>query len=163
MDCLIIWLMFINLISQSSFSMLAPFYPSVAKNERGMSSSIVGVVMSLFSVSFVLTSFLIGTRLGRIGRRRSMYIGIIIQSASIVGFGCLIWVKDKTTFMLLSFALRLIGGVACAFICVTAYAMTSIRYPDNLQSKISLLEAANGAGMFVGPIFGGLIYQYTSF
>jgi len=41
--------------------------------------------------------------------------------------------------------------------------MTSIKYPDNVQSKISLLEAANGAGLFIGPIFGGVIYQFTSF
>ena len=41
--------------------------------------------------------------------------------------------------------------------------MVSIKYPDNVQSKISLLEAANGAGLFVGPIFGGIIYQFTHF
>jgi fucose permease len=41
--------------------------------------------------------------------------------------------------------------------------MVSIKYPDNVQSKISLLEAANGAGLFIGPIFGGLVYKYTHF
>lgn len=46
---------------------------------------------------------------------------------------------------------------------MAAYAMTAIKYPDSVQAKISLLEAANGAGLFIGPIFGGLIYQFTSF
>lgn len=41
--------------------------------------------------------------------------------------------------------------------------MISIKYPEDVQSKIGLLEAANGAGLFVGPIFGGLIYQFTHF
>lgn len=41
--------------------------------------------------------------------------------------------------------------------------MVSIKYADSVQSKISLLEAANGAGLFIGPIFGGLIYEATSF
>lgn len=41
--------------------------------------------------------------------------------------------------------------------------MASIKYPESVQAKISLLEAANGAGLFIGPIFGGLIYQFTSF
>jgi MFS family permease len=41
--------------------------------------------------------------------------------------------------------------------------MTSIKYPDQIQQKISLLEAANGAGLFIGPLLGGLIYQFTSF
>lgn len=39
----------------------------------------------------------------------------------------------------------------------------SIKYPDNVQAKISLLEAANGAGLFVGPIFGGLVFEFTHF
>ena len=41
--------------------------------------------------------------------------------------------------------------------------MVSIKYPENVQPKISLLEAANGAGLFIGPIFGGLIYHFTTF
>lgn len=41
--------------------------------------------------------------------------------------------------------------------------MVSLQYPDTVQQKIGLLEAANGAGLFVGPIFGGLIYQFTHF
>jgi len=41
--------------------------------------------------------------------------------------------------------------------------MVSIKYPDNVQAKISLLEAANGAGLFVGPIFGGIVYEFTHF
>ena len=41
--------------------------------------------------------------------------------------------------------------------------MTSIKYPNEVQQKISLLEAANGAGLFIGPLLGGAIYQFTSF
>lgn len=41
--------------------------------------------------------------------------------------------------------------------------MTALKYPDTVQQKISLLEAANGAGLFVGPVFGGLIFQFTHF
>jgi len=41
--------------------------------------------------------------------------------------------------------------------------MTSIKYSENVQQKISLLEAANGCGLFIGPLLGGVIYQLTSF
>jgi MFS family permease len=163
MDGLIIWLMMINLISQSAFSVMAPFYPDIAIDDRGMSAFMVGMVMSSFSITFVITSLFVGHNLGKIGRRRAIYVGIVIQTFSMVGFGCVIWIYDRTMFMVASFVLRMIGGISCAFICVSAYAMTSIRYPDNVQAKISLLEAANGAGLFIGPIFGGAIYQLTSY
>lgn len=102
-------------------------------------------------------------KLSKIGRRLVLFTGIILQGISMIGFGCIIWIPDKVLFIILSFAFRLLGGIACAFICVAAYAMVSIKYPDDVQSKISLLEAANGAGLFVGPIFGGLVYQFTHF
>ena len=80
-----------------------------------------------------------------------------------IGFGLIVWINNKELFIILSFAFRLLGGGACSFICVAGYAMVAIKYRENVQEKISLLEAANGAGLFVGPIFGGLIYQFTHF
>lgn len=163
MDWLIVWLMLTNLVCNSAYSMLAPFYPDIAQKERGMSSFLVGMVMSSASVSSMFTAFFIGQKLGQIGRRRSLYGGIYVTAACIVGFGALIWIKDRTTFIIASFVFRVIGGVSCAFVNVATYAMTSIKYSDNVQAKITLLEAANGAGLFIGPIFGGVIYQFTSF
>lgn len=155
--------MIVLLMSASASSLLAPFYPDMAKEKKGCSSLIVGMVLSSFSLSYIISSYLIGIQLSKIGRRFSIYTGIIMQVISMVGFGSLVWIPDRTLFIILSFAFRLLGGVAWGFIWVSAYAMTSIKFPETIQSKIALLEAANGAGLFVGPIFGGLIYQFTSF
>lgn len=46
MDGLIIWLMVVNLMSQSAFSLLAPFYPDMAEKKKGLNSTIVGLVMA---------------------------------------------------------------------------------------------------------------------
>ena len=150
-------------MSQGAFSLLAPFYPDIAEKERGLSSFIIGLIMSSFSISFVVVSYIIGIKISKIGRRFTLYSGIILQSISMIGFGWIIWVNDKIVFIILSFAFRLLGGAAWSFIWVAAYAMTAIQYRENVQAKISLLEAANGAGLFVGPLFGGLIYQFTHF
>lgn len=37
--------------------------------------------------------------------------------------------------------------------------MAQIRWPDEVQQKIGILEAASGAGIFVGPVFGSLINE----
>ncbi|CAI2367076.1 unnamed protein product [Moneuplotes crassus] len=163
MDWVIFWLIIVNVMSQSSFSLMAPFYPSMAKDEKGVGSAVVGVLMASLSVSFVITSCIIGMVISKIGRRLVLYSGIFIGVGSMVGFGFMIWINNTVLFIILSFTLRLLTGVASAMICVAAYAMVSIKYPENVQSKIALLEAANGAGLFIGPIFGGLVYQYTHF
>lgn len=155
--------MLVLLMAASASSLLAPFYPDMAQEDKGVSSTVVGLVLSSFSLSYIITSYLVGLKLSKMGRRFTLYTGIIMQVCSMTGFGALIWIPDRTMFIILSFACRLLGGVAMGFVCVAAYAMTSIKYPESIQQKIALLEAANGAGLFVGPIFGGLIYQFTSF
>lgn len=114
MDALVIWLMMVNLMSQSSSSLMAPFYPEMAKSTKGVTSTIVGLVMGSYSVSFVIVSFIVGMKISKIGRRLVLYIGIILQAISMIGFGTLIWVNDRMLFIILSFGFRLLGGVACA-------------------------------------------------
>jgi len=92
-----------------------------------------------------------------------MYTGILITSATMLGFGSLVWVEDKVWFITLALLLRFIGGIGQAFIAVSSYAMVSVKYKDCLQQKVGLLEAGNGAGFFVGPVFGGVVYQFTHF
>ena len=145
--------MVVLLMSASASSLLAPFYPDMAEQKKGCSSLIVGMVLSSFSLSYIISSYLVGIYLGKIGRRFALYTGIIMQVCSMVGFGSLIWIPDRTLFIILSFSFRLLGGVAWGLICVSSYAMTSIKFSETIQSKIAFLEAANGAGLFVGPIF----------
>ena len=87
MDALIIWLMLVNVMSQSAFSLMAPFYPDMAKDSKGLSSTLVGMVMSSFSVSFVIVSFFVGMKISKLGRRLVLYTGIIGQGISMIGFG----------------------------------------------------------------------------
>jgi MFS family permease len=74
-------------MSQSAFSLMAPFYPDMAKDQKGLSSTLVGMVMSSFSVSFVVVSFFVGMKISKLGRRLVLYVGIIGQGISMIGFG----------------------------------------------------------------------------
>lgn len=69
MDKLIIWLAVISLFSQASFSLLAPFYPTVAEDQKGLTATAVGMVFTAYSIAFVITSLIMGMILGKIGRR----------------------------------------------------------------------------------------------
>lgn len=116
MDALVIWLMVVNLMSQSAFSLLAPFYPDMAVKQKGLNSTLVGLVMASFSLSFVVASLVVGIKISKLGRRRVLYTGIILQGISMIGFGSIVWVPDRLIFIILSFTFRLLGGVASAFI-----------------------------------------------
>lgn len=116
MDALIIWLMLVTLMSSSTFSLLAPFYPEMAETKKGLTSGLVGIILSSYSLTYVTTSYLVGRFLGKMGRRFALYFGILIQSITMIGFGSLIWIPNKMLFIILSFTFRMLGGVACGFI-----------------------------------------------
>lgn len=92
-----------------------------------------------------------------------MYLGLGLTVPSVAGFGLLYWVKNDTMFILLAIILRFIGGIGQGFLAVASYAMASVRYKADLEEKVGLLEAGNGVGFLVGPIVGGIIYQFTHF
>lgn len=53
----------------------------------------------------------------------------------------------------------MIAGVGSSLIHVSVYAMAQIKWPDEVQQKIGILEAASGAGIFIGPVFGSIIFE----
>lgn len=77
------------------------------------------------------------------------------------GFGCVNWINKESTifFTIISITLRLIAGIGSSLIHVSVYAMAQIKWPDEVQQKIGILEAASGAGIFIGPVFGSVIFS----
>ena len=48
------------------------------------------------------------------------------------GFGCMDWFTNKTLFLSISVAFRLLAGVGAAILHVAVYAMAAIRWPDDV-------------------------------
>ena len=160
----LIWLLFsVNLLFQASTCMFAPFFPGIAKEERGLSLFMIGLTMSISSVAFVIFSYIAGHIIKYIGRRQSIYFGLAITGVAMIGFGVLYWITNYTMFVLFALFLRFICGVGQGLVSVSCYAIATIKYKDSLQQKLGLLEAGNGAGFLAGPLFGGIIYQLTHF
>lgn len=97
------------------------------------------------------------------GRRRYAFWGMIICIISMAAFGTVKWINNKTMFIITSVVFRLISGVGSSFIHVAVYAMAAIKWPNEVQDKIGILEAASGAGLFLGPVVGGIVYQLTAY
>lgn len=147
----------IVMMANSSFSILAPFYPQEAE-AREVDEIVVGLIFSLYSFAFVVTSLIFGSYLAILGRRRTLLFGNLALVVSLLGFGVLNWITDFTTFVAMSFFFRFIGGIGSAAINVSCYAMIALEYPENLTQKIGMLEACGGSGFFFGPIMGGILY-----
>lgn len=93
MDKIMIWMILITISVNSSFSLLTPFYPNVAKS-KGVPSSIIGLIIGSFSIAQIITSYIVGRTLEAVGRRRYLMIGMVGCSFTVTCFGCLDWIPD---------------------------------------------------------------------
>ena len=52
----------------------------------------------------------------KLGMRKVYFFGIIVTALCALAFGCLDFVQDKTTFLVLSYMLRVFEGIKCLLI-----------------------------------------------
>ena len=55
----------------------------------------------------------------KLGMRKVYFFGIIVTALCALAFGCLDFVQDKTTFLVLSYMLRVFEGTKCLLIFYT--------------------------------------------
>lgn len=86
-----------------------------------------------------------------LGRRRLLYAGMLAFGAASLGAGL-------AQSMAALVAWRLLQGVACAGLYTTSAAIVAHTFPDSERGRaLGLLFAANGLGLAIGPVAGGLL------
>ena len=141
----------------SSNSLIAPFFPDVAR-ERGISSEWIGFIFSCYPLGGVFFSLLLGKMMRKWGRKRILFIGLLIQTIGIILFGILDNIDDGKTFLSLAITSRLLQGIGMSSCNSIVFAFIPTLYPDSIDEKIGLLEMSAGIGLMLGPLMGSLIY-----
>lgn len=86
-----------------------------------------------------------------LGRRRLLYAGMLVFGAASLGAGL-------AQSMAALVAWRLLQGVACAALYTTSAAIVAHMFADSERGRaLGLLFAANGLGLAIGPVAGGLL------
>ncbi|MXQ55123.1 MFS transporter [Shimazuella alba] len=135
-------------------SMLIPVFSTI-QNVYGISSSKVGLLITLFSFPAALMIPIAGFLADRIGRKKVIIVSLFIYGiggilSGIVaitggGFGLLLWT-------------RVIQGIGAAGTAPIAMVLTSDLFDKAQRSKaLGTIEAANGMGKVLSPILGAVI------
>lgn len=157
-----LWLVFvlclIQFLSNSAFSQMAPFYPIEAKM-KGVSVIWVGMIIGIMAMLQIVSSFIVGKFLHKIGGRNPIImIGslLIIFQTSMLGY--IDYVQDTNTFIILSFAAQILGGLGAGANATASMAILSSYDHSEREMYIGWVEAANGVGLLFGPLLGSLLY-----
>ena len=149
-------------------AIMAPIYPLAARakfpNRTALGDTFaIGMVLTAPCFVIFLCAPLVGAEVPRLGPKRVAVIGQFFAAGITILFGFMNDIDGWTEFMLFSYALRLLLGVAAACVYVASFAVLLRIYPDTVSSAAAVLEVAAGLGYTVGPAVGGAIYDHGSF
>jgi len=127
----------INLVANSAYSSIAPFYPYEAV-KKGLPSSVLGFIFSGYSISMCVFAPLFSHMLSKIGRRNVLILGCLGESIAMFCFGLFIYIDNPLTYGILSFLCRFIEGFGNGCLNSATSSIISYNYPENMANLIGL-------------------------
>lgn len=133
-----------------AFGLLEPILPLYAA-KLSSSYSLVGLVLGGESLGSLLGDLPAGMLLARLGRKRSMLLGI---SAMLFSALVLFWVNS----VWVALGCRMLTGFGWSLFSVARHAYISAQTNvDNRGRAIALFGGVNRVGRFAGPAVGGVV------
>lgn len=96
------------------YSLMGPFYPSVA-TAKGVEPIFIGAVFSMMPAASFVSSPFIGNSMDKFSRKSALSIGILLQAVAMVMLG---WSSSfsRTAFIILSLFSRMLSGLSMALV-----------------------------------------------
>jgi len=108
-------------------------------------------VVTVFVMALSACMVAAGRLADLLGRRRLLYLGMLVFGLASLGAGL-------ASSIAILVAWRLVQGVACAALYTTSAAIVAHAFPESERgTALGMLFAANGLGLAVGPVAGGLL------
>ena len=166
-------------------SLQATFYPIEAAS-KGASPAQFGAVFGIIHLSLftfgkittvrnrryycnycidiiMLAGPLVGKYLSVWGVRLIYPAGFLLDGLSFVVFGLLHWVQDTTTFLVLSYLIRIVEGVGAAATWNSNLSILMAKFPERKASVKAWCDAAFNLGLTLGPVLGAAMYEAGGF
>jgi MFS family permease len=161
-DLVLISINLIFFLACVTYSILAPFYPIIAK-EKGFGETFIGVIIGLYPLVGIVTTTLLARAIIRFGRKQIMFVGGLIEVAALVLFAFTIYL-DGWAFVVASVLGRMFMGVGGSVLLTASLACITAFYPDdNLEAKIGFNELCGAIGILLGPVIGSGIYSFAGY
>jgi len=155
---IVVWgLMVSMMIIGGMYSLVAPFYPKEAE-KRGMASTEIGFVFSVFNFSGFLFSVPLGLSLNKIGVKVMLIGSMVTLFVSNLSFGLLNYTGGYTAFFTMSLILRITEAIGQNGVNVSVYAVINEFYKEQSFYLIGLTEMYYALGIVLAPLLGSVLY-----
>jgi len=140
---------FVDMIGLTMVIPLLPYYAT----DFGATATMVGVLISAFSVAQLLVAPTWGRFSDRYGRRPAILAGLLLTSAAYVLFAF----SGSLVALLVS---RLIQGAGGGTIGVVQAYVADVSPPDRRTKNLGWLSVVTSLAAVIGPVFGSVTDEY---
>lgn len=153
----------VNLLSNSAYSSIAPFYPNEAVS-KGVDPSMLGFVFSCYSLAMFIFSPFYKSMLDKWGSKPVLIVGLITQGISMVIFGLFDYLESPAWYLGTSMFCRFLQGFGNGCLNSGTSNLMMNAFPAKKLGKLNgLLQTSVGLGMMFGPIMGSLLFKLGGF
>ena len=135
-----------------------PILPEEALS-RGISLDLVGVILAVYTITFLLSSFILGKMMALWGKVRFLNMALVILFLTTFLFGVVMLVREKNVFIVVTTLLRLMQGLACGGYAVIIYSMVPEYYPERIEEVFSYMELFTGLSTASAPLLGMFLFE----
>jgi EmrB/QacA subfamily drug resistance transporter len=129
---------------------------AVADIQTGLTATVSEAQWIVTAFVMVLSGFMVvsGRLADRYGRRRLFYVGMAVFTLGSLGAGAAPSIEVLIAF-------RFVQGASAAVLYTTTAAIVSDAFPEAVRGRaLGLLFAANGIGLALGPVAGGVLVEF---
>lgn len=149
-------------IDYTNYVYLVPILPDFLLR-KNVSLTIIGVLLSLYQFTNVLTALYLGKYLTYYRKTRIILFGQILLVFTNVLMGFLNYFENTDVILVLAAILRLAQGVSLAMVASTIYSYVPVLYPEDLDKKYAFMEIWTGLGLALGPVIAGFLYDSSGY
>ena len=143
-------------------SLIAPFFPTEAE-KRGISSTVVGLVISTYTFVCFIGSFVTGMLVRALGLRFLMGAGMFLAGGAVFLFGFIDQMPQIELYIFFAFAIRFVQGVGSSMYMSASFIIAAALYPNQISFAYATLEMGLMFGKIVGPTLGGVLFDIGGF
>ncbi|MCM2465530.1 MFS transporter [Methanoculleus oceani] len=155
-DAILVLVVLVIFMDMMIYGLLIPVFPQYAPR-LGVDESVIGVVFGIYAAMLLLFSIPMGLLSDRVGRRPLIVVGMLLLALATALFGF------STTVAHLIVA-RAVQGVSAAATWSAGLALLADTCdPGRLGEKMGVALSAVGLGTVLGPVVGGLLFEYAGY
>ncbi|EDL64400.1 peptide permease, major facilitator family transporter [Bacillus sp. SG-1] len=150
----LVWIrVFGEMLTSVTGSMLAPFLIIYLYDKLDGNVLLPMVIVGLQPLSEIIITFLGGSRTDRLGRKKIIIAGLLLQASAMAGF---VFADSVWVFALL----YVLNGAGRSVYIPAQRAQIADSIDDGIRSEVfAVINTVSAAGMALGPVIGYFVYK----